>query len=271
MPTSPNPDLQLYVIGPHWGLPSISPFGIKLATWLRVAGLPHELRFEDDPRKGPKRKSPWIVEHGRVMGDSELVIAHLVETRGVDPDAGLSARDRAVALLLRRTFEEHFHQVLEYALWVLDQGWEHSNVHFDFLPVLVRPLLKQIIRSGCRKEGLVRGVARHADDEIAQMAAADLRAAAELLGDRPFLFGDRPTTTDCTVYGFLAHTLWAPIPYFAKDELERLPSLVAYCERMREQYWPEPASEGPWHPVDAASVGSSVVSRAPAVLASPSP
>jgi glutathione S-transferase len=259
MPTSHAPasdDLTLFVISPEWGLSSMSPFGIKLATWLRVAGLPHELRFADDPREGPKGKSPWIVEGGRATGDTELVIAHLARTRGADPDAGLGERDRAVGLLLRRTFEEHFHQVLEYALFVLDEGWAESQHHFDFLPALARPLLKKVIRSACVKEGRIRGVARHDRDEIAGMAADDLRAASLLLGDQPYLFGDRPTTTDCTLYGFLSHTLWAPIPYFAQEELRRHENLVAYCERMRARYWAEPAAEGPWRPPEAATAGA---------------
>jgi len=254
MPNAPRPnpdDLHLYIIGPHWGLPSISPFGIKLATWLRVAGIPHRLGFQDDPRKGPKRKSPWIVENGRAMGDSELIVTHLSRTRGIDVDGTLGDRERAVGLLLRRTFEEHFHQILEYALWILDEGWKQSHVHFDFLPALVRPMLKKIIRSDAHKESRVRGIGRHDREEIARMAAADLQAAAVLLGDQPFFFGARPTTTDCSLYGFLSHTLWAPIPYFAQDEIKRHPNLVEYCERMRARYWSEPAAEGPWHPPKA--------------------
>jgi glutathione S-transferase len=266
---SKNRQLRMFMIGPHWGLPSMSPFGIKLATWLRIAGLPHELHIENDPRKGPKRKSPWIVEGSRALGDTELIIAHLSRTRGLDLDAGLDERERAIGLLLRRTFEEHFHQVLEYALFVLDQGWAHSHVHFDFLPPIVRPLLKTIIRSGCRKEGLVRGVTRHDPQDIAAMAADDLRATATLLGDKPYLFGDRPTTTDCTVFAFLSHTLWAPISYFAQDELKRHTRLVEYCERLRAELFPEPVVEGPWQPSTKVTPEARVGHCAPDEAAAP--
>jgi glutathione S-transferase len=71
------------------------------------------------------------------------------------------------------------------------------------------------------------------------MAADDLLAAVDLLGDKPYFFGDRPTTTDCTLYGFLATTLWAPIPYAGQKELMRHASLVSFCERMHERFWPE--------------------------------
>lgn len=235
-----EPTLKFFMIGGEWGLPSISPFCLKLATWLRMTDMPHETVIEDDPRKGPKRKSPWI-EDGEVrMGDSELIIEHLKRTRGVQPDAHLGSRDAAIGLCLQRTFEEHFHQITEYALWHLDQGWEQSSHHFDrVLPRMVAPLIKPLIRSGCRKEGLVRGVARHTSEEIAAMARADLEAARAILGDKPYLFGDQPTTADCTVYGFLAVTLYAPIEYFGKRELEDMDELVAFCDRMRDRYWSE--------------------------------
>ena len=175
------------------------------------------------------------------MGDSELIIEHLVRTRGLDPDGHLGDRDRAIGLCLRRTFEEHFHQISEYALWQLDAGWKHSQLHFDkVLPRFLAPVLKPMIRSGCRKEGLIRGVARHNADDMAAMARADLEAAQTILGDNAYLFGDQPSTTDCTLYGFLAVTLYAPIDYFGKQDLAAMDRLVAYCERMRNRYWPEP-------------------------------
>lgn len=232
-------ELEVYIIGPEWGMPSMSPFGSKLATWVRMAGIQHDLRVQDDPRKGPKKKSPWIVDGAVAMGDSQLIIEHLERTRGVDPNAHLDAQQRATAHLLRRTFEEHFHDVTEYAMFCLDQGWQQSKAHFDFLPALVRPFLLPIIRSSTRKESWVKGLARHTPDEMARIAADDLRAAAALLGDKPYFFGDRPVTVDCTMFGFLGITLWAPIPYFAQEELVRHANLVSFCERMRERYWSE--------------------------------
>lgn len=230
---------DVVIIGPEWGLPSMSPFGSKLATWVRMAELPHRLIVEDDPRKGPKGKSPWIVESdGTRIADSQMIIEHLVRTRGVDPDALLDPAQRATAHLLRRTLEEHYHQVIEYGMWVLDDGWAVCHHHFDFLPLPMR-LLKPVIRSESKKELRIRGIARHTVEEIGALAAADLAAASTLLGDQPFFFGDRPTSVDCVAFGFLGHTLWAPIPWSPRQALSDHPNLVAFCERMRDRYWAE--------------------------------
>ena len=215
----------------------MSPFGTKLATWFRVTGTPHELVVEDDPRKGPKKKSPWIVENGRAFGDSELIIEHMEREYDVSCDRGLTERELAEGLALRRMFEEHFAQILDYAMFCTDEGWEQSRAHFHFLPAVVRLLLLDVIRKDFIKESYIRGIGRHTGSEIAKFAAADLQAASTLLGDKPYIFGDEPTTTDCSLYGFLSITLWAPIPYFGQDELKRHPNLVAFCERIRARYW----------------------------------
>lgn len=242
VPTNVEP-LTLYMIGPEWGLPSMSPFGTKLATWLRIAGIEHDIAIENDPRKGPKGKSPWIELGGQRLGDSELIIRHLTATRGVDPDRDLSETQKAIGLTLRRSFEEHFHQVVEYALWVLDEGWQRSQAHFDsVLPRFLSPVIKPMIRKQGRRDLQVRGLGRHGVEEIASMAADDLRAASVLLGDNPFFFGAAPTTTDATMYGFLIAAHGAPIDYFAKQALMRHANLVAYCARMTRRFWPELAA-----------------------------
>lgn len=237
--SNPPADLRLTTFGPEWGLPSVSPFAIKLATWLRAAGVPHEHRIEDDPRKGPKQKTPWI-EYGDVrMGDSELIIQHLGERFGVGLDGHLGPREQALGLTLRRTFENHFHSITEYDLFVSDEGWAAIKPHFHFLPALLRPIVLPIIRSDARKEARIRGIGRHTDVERAALARADLAAAAAILGEQRYVFGDALTTTDCTLFGFLLFVERTPYDTAAKRHLAELPALGAYVARIREAHWPE--------------------------------
>lgn len=231
--------LRVVVLGPEFGLPSISPFGIKLLTWLRLAGIEHVVEIENNTTKGPKKKSPWIIEGDRRMGDSDLIIEHLSKKHGVDTEARLSAHDRAVGHALRRTFEAHFIFTLEHHFFVTDEGWRHTRPHFDFLPAPIRGLVARMIRGEIRKEVYTQGVGRHTPEEIDALARADLDVAEALLGDGPFLFGDEPTVTDCSLYGFLALTLWSPIESAAQAHLRASPALVAYCERMRDRLWAE--------------------------------
>jgi hypothetical protein len=51
-----------------------------------------------------------------------------VKTRGVDPDARLDASQRATALLMQRTLEEHFAFVAAYTHLVRADGVKHTRV-----------------------------------------------------------------------------------------------------------------------------------------------
>ncbi|HEY7749076.1 MAG TPA: glutathione S-transferase N-terminal domain-containing protein [Aestuariivirgaceae bacterium] len=81
------PVLRVYTFSPHWGLPSAGPFALKLLAWLELAGIPYEQVIEDNPRKGPKGKNPWIELDGELIGDSGLIIDRLSRRFGIDMDA----------------------------------------------------------------------------------------------------------------------------------------------------------------------------------------
>lgn len=66
--------LRVFTFSPERGLPSAGPFGVKLLAWLELAGIPYEQVSEDDPRKGPMGKSPWIELEGERVGDSDVII-----------------------------------------------------------------------------------------------------------------------------------------------------------------------------------------------------
>lgn len=239
MPATPDPPIVAYIIGSHWpGLPSMSPFGLKLATWLRMADVPHDLRIEDDPRKGPKRKSPWIVEGDVTTGDSHLIIRSL-EARGYGIDGHLTPEQRGLALHLSRSLENHLQQALEYGIFLDDNGWKASVAHFAFIPAALRFLVLPLVRRDTRNVLYNRGLGRHTVDEMRSLVAEDLDALAAILGERTYLFGDAPCTADSVAYGHLAVLAWAPFDWFAREELARHPSLIAYCERIRARWWAE--------------------------------
>jgi len=229
-------NLRVFTFSPHWGLPSAGPFAIKLLAWLKLAGIPYEQVIEDNPGKGPKGKNPWIELDGEPMGDSELIIAFLSQKYGVDLDAGLSAEQKAVGLAWRRTFEEHFHQVLEWELFVHPAGEAYiRKALVSQMPPVVGPLIFSMLRSKLQKQLYARGLARHTPDVIAAKGRADVDAFAAFLGDRPFVVGDQPGTADTAVFGQLAPLVYWPMETPVASHAKSLGSVVGYCDRMRER------------------------------------
>jgi glutathione S-transferase len=231
--------IQVYSFGPAWGVPvpTVSPFGLKLITWLNMVGLPHTVHVENNPGKGPKRKCPWAVIDGRPVGDSELIIQRLRARADVDLDAQLTPEQRAVSVAVRRMLEEHYHQVWEHQLFIDEGGWEQGKLFFDQLPAPVNRIVRTLMRRDLRKQLDARGVGRHSNQEIVQMGIDDLDALDALLGDKPYMFGDAPHELDATVFAFVALSVYIPCPSPLWAHLRSLSRLTAHCDRVLERYF----------------------------------
>lgn len=228
--------LHVTTFSPAWGLPAGGPFDLKLLSWLKLAGIPYEQRFEDNPRKAPKGKSPWIELDGERIGDTEIIIGLLGKRFGVDLDAGLGPEQRALGHAWRRTFEEHFHQVLEWELLVHPAGAAYMKASLaEKLPPVARTLVWTMISSHMTKQLHARGIARHAPQIIEAKGRADIDALATFLGDRPFLVADQPSTADAALFGLLAPVVYWPMPTPVASYARTVPAVAAYCERMRQR------------------------------------
>ena len=196
--------IKLYQYPSSWGM-NVSPFTLKLETWLKLSQLDYRIIPSTNPRNAPKGKLPFIEdEDGTRIADSSLIIDHLKRTRQIDPDHTLTERERAEAISLQRLFENHFYFILSYSRWIDPVGWEITRpVFFSFLPPGIREVVAGLIRRQVKKDLHSEGLGRHSQEELYAMGRADLRAIAVLLGNRPYFFGDGPDHDRCD-------RLWLP-------------------------------------------------------------
>jgi len=248
MTNAAHSPIKLFQFPRMFGIPNLSPFCCKLETWLRIARVPYEVVDTPDPRKGPRGKLPFIEDAGVRIADSSLIVAHLANTRGVDPDARLNASQRAIALLVQRTLEEHYAFVLAYTHLVRDEGVQHTRARFDAAPAIVRPLIAGVVGGRIKKVLWQQGILRYSDEEIVDSGLRDWRAVLAVISEGPFFFGDEPTGVDAVVFGVLAASVLTPIESPIRDFLRSQPACVAYAERMRARFFPElavaPSREG---------------------------
>jgi glutathione S-transferase len=235
--------IKLFQFPRLFAIPNLSPFCCKLETWLRIAKVPYEIVDMSDPRKGPKGKLPFIEDGAVRIADSSIIIDHLVKTRGVDPDAHLDASQRATALVVQRTLEEHYAFVLAYTHLLRDEGLQHTRARFDAVPAFVRPFVAGAVKRAIRSALWQQGLLRHSHEEIVEAAIRDWRAVLTLMSpDGPFFFGDEPTTVDAVMFGVLATSVLTPIESPVRDFLRSQPACVAYAEGMRTRFFPELAA-----------------------------
>ena len=89
---------------------SISPFSLKLETWLRLTGIPYENIYT---RKFSKHGHtiPYIEINGEQVADSGKIINTLKGYFNVNPDPGLTDEENAVAHAVTVMVEHHTAQV----------------------------------------------------------------------------------------------------------------------------------------------------------------
>ena len=125
--------------------------------------------------------------------------------------------------------------------WVEEPGWSaFSPVFGAMLPAALRPMLLWFARNRSVRPMLhAQGTGRLPLEAMVANVATDLRAVATLLGDVPFLGGQRPCTADVT----LLAVSWSIDALPADTALQRAwkaePALAAHLDRMRERLYPK--------------------------------
>lgn len=229
--------LTLFQFPPAFNVPNLSPYCLKVETYLRMAGLPYQVKSLGDPRKAPRGKLPFIKLDGQVITDSALILRAL-SSQGADLDGHLDAAGRARGLAIARLCDEHLAVLTVYFRWIDDEGWRQVRpAFFGMLPLLVRAPVAAIFRRKLHKGYLAQGIGRHEQDDLLSFAREDLQALSDLLGAAAYFGGAQPGSADASAYGVLANLILATLETPLNRMAREFPALVAYCERMRVQFW----------------------------------
>lgn len=217
--------------GPY--APNMSPFCIKLETFLRMAKIPYKSVFTY--KMGPKGKLPWVEYEGAKLADSEFIIQHLCERHQLNFDGGLTPKQRGISRAIQKMVDEHTYWLMVLERWVIHKADTAKTL--TKLPGLVLWMLVRKVRNKAFEQGL----GRHTPDQLEQLLDQDLAALSDLLGEDQFVHGDEPTLVDCALFGQLSQFRWhVPDSVKAKHDLnDKFANLGQYCDRMKERFWPD--------------------------------
>ena len=231
--------ITLYSFSPIAGLPDASPFVMKAMTLLKMAGLDYDIDRTGFSR-APKGKLPYINDDGEIIADSTFIRFHIEKAHGFDFDAHLTDEQKALAWAIEKMCEEHLLWVIVCTRWLDDANFERGPARlFAKVPAFARPFVKWSVRRKIRNRAYAQGMGRHTDSERTALGIRDIDALATILGDKPFLFGDKPCGADATVFAFVAGTM-APVANSAlRDAALEKANLVAYRDRMMAMYFSE--------------------------------
>ncbi|XP_059055348.1 failed axon connections [Achroia grisella] len=226
-------------------LPSISPYCLKVETWLRLAGIKYENVDHKAKFRSKKGQLPFVELNGEEIADSAFVIKELSEKYNKDLDAALTPEQRVVAHAMISMIENHLSWVI---LWwrakypdSVIKGYQ-VNLQNALNTRLPNPILNFCYKFTSGRKGMKKakahGIGVHSQDEILEFGKNDLRVLSDLLSDRPFFFGDEPTLLDVVAFSNLAqlHFIDKDVAHPLRDAMnDSFPNLVGLVSRIKER------------------------------------
>jgi glutathione S-transferase len=219
--------------------PSISPFPLKLETYLRIA----DIKYENDHKhfRSAKGKTPWITVNGKDVSDSFFIMEYLKENLKKDLSGHLKPEELAVARTVQVTLDDRFNWIMALDRMVFSKP-DFAKIGFPMpIPKFFLPLATKFFTKGIKKATVQHGIGRHSEEEIKKLGLGDLKAFSDILGSKPYLMGDVPTEVDCSLFGFMVQVLYTTeegnwmVEAINKDHK----NLKDYVERMKDKYWPD--------------------------------
>ncbi|KAG7208166.1 hypothetical protein KM043_016514 [Ampulex compressa] len=230
-------------------LPSLSAYCLKVETWLRLNGIKYENVDHKMKFRSKKGQLPFVELNGEEIADSTIILRELSQKFGKDLDAGLTSEQRSVSHAMISMIENHLVWVV--TCWRtknLDQVLKGYKVNLQHalgsrIPNGILNFFFKLTygRKGARKVK-AQGMGVHAPEEVSQFGCADLKVLSDILADKPFFFGDEPTTLDVVAFAHLAQILYIDkdTPYSLRDYMqENCPNLVGHCSRVKERCFPD--------------------------------
>jgi glutathione S-transferase len=229
--------ITLYGFGSFFGLPDQSPLVMKTMVQLKMAGLPFEVSVTGF-LNAPKGKLPYIRDGETMVADSTFIRKHIEKKYGIDLDAGLSETERAQAWTIERMVEDHLLWAITYVRWTKDENFAKACALFAPLPEHMRASLAENTRQRMLSGLQAQGFGRHSEDDVTELCTRSLAALSTHLGDKPYLFGEKPTGTDATAFGVFACLASELFDTPLTRKARSIANLMAYRDRMMARYFP---------------------------------
>ena len=217
------------------GVADNNPYGLKVYAFLKLCNLAFRHEHIFDASKAPRGQLPYLVDGDEIIGDSDAIIAHLIEKYSLTIDDGLTSSQRDTHLLVRRMLDD-LYWVMSFSRWKDERFWplfrdlilrNHPGVTPDTL---------EKAREFNFKRYYYQGIGRYEPNAAYARGIADLRVLANLLPRSGFLFGEKASSADAGIYGFVANIYFYEIDTPLKEFVISHANLVAHCRSIHTAF-----------------------------------
>lgn len=228
-------------------VPSISPYCLKVETWVKLNGVKYENVDHKGKLRSKRGQLPFIELNGEEINDSDAIIAALSKKFEKDIDEGLSQEQKNVQFAMIKMVENHLQWTIMY--WKTShvdnmvKGYKINlqNLTGSKIPngLLAFAFKHTMLRKGMKK-AKAAGMAGYTDEEVEAMGKSDLKVLSDMLGEKQFFFGDEPHSLDLIAFVQLAGLLTiaedvkCPLRDFVNSDAQ---NLVGLFNRMKDRAW----------------------------------
>ncbi|CAI4228830.1 unnamed protein product [Auanema sp. JU1783] len=228
-------------------VPNVSPFSLKLETFMRL----HNIRYENVYTLTKRSKHgllPFVELNGQTIADSQLIIEKLKTVHNIKEFE--NPEEAAVHRAFQRMIENHTFFVLN-KFKILDRIDEMGKAFLKNtdLPKYLKPLAKPILKWKLVSRAKSRqnaALGNYSDEDFKMLLKKDLDAFRDFLGEKKYFAGNKITLTDCSLFGILASAYYLKIENYFKQLIKvDYPTIVAFLENVKQELWKDDFEKKP--------------------------
>ncbi|CAG5121333.1 unnamed protein product [Candidula unifasciata] len=237
--------MKLSVWRGDWGLPSVDPHCLAVLAYCKFSGVPVDVVKTGNPWSSPTGNFP-VLSAGKETYCRVSDIFTYLRKENWGSDFELSRKQTADVVAFSALLEEKLLPALLQLWWVDDKTfvdvtrpWYASAVPFPLS--LFHPRSKQ-------KKAELRVLLTKGGDHISELekeakvykeAKECLNLLSYKLGEKPYMFGQLPSSLDALVFGYLAPLMKAPLPSNPlQTHLAQCSNLMRMCSEILATFFP---------------------------------
>ena len=134
-----------------------------------------------------------------------------------------------------------YRALVHYRFFTPSYAEKDREILFGHLIMPIKYILYYMIQRRVKKDLWSHGMGRHSEQELYGIAERDLLAVSEILGQKKFLFGEKPCLADAAVFAFVCGATWEcpQSPFAELTAKTKAQNLQRHAQRMKELYFPD--------------------------------
>lgn len=231
---------------------SFEPESLAILTYTKLAKVPVTVASSCLPWKTPSGQYP-VLKHGNTVIHDQDIFKYF-KSQGYGLDDSLTTKQVAETFAYRTLVQDALQKAILYCRWLdtdnysnFTRKWYSSKLSFP-LTIFLPYMKHRSIQSKLDNEHTPDLTPDAFHNLILAGARECLNTLSIALGEKMYFFGDKPTSLDAVVYGYLDNLIQYKLPgnNSLQGHVYCCDNLLQFCKRIRNQFYPH-CKQGKYH------------------------